>query len=409
MIRNSNFRALWVSSTVGVLGTAVASIALPIIAAVELHASDFAVAALAGMTFLPWLMFGLPIGVWVDRWPRKPVIIWSLASRVIALTTLPVAYWFDVMTVAQLFIVAFIAGLSSVFFILADQALIPQAVTKEELVEGNGLMTASSASADAAGRAVAGGLTVAIGASNTLLVQVGTSIASLFAISSLNLKEAEPTGGERRIFHEMGQGLRYTFSTAPLRALMFNAALWNLGGNIVVSLMVLLVLRTLNESGIWLGVLMAASSIGSAVGGITVKRITERFGSGPIWRYSMVPGVLGYGTLLLMTPGIGMIPGVIGMFVMGLCVAWNIVVATSFRQRVCPSNMMGRLGAASRMVSWGMLGLASLLAGVLAELVGVREAVFIGVCLAVAAPLVAIFGPLRYVQRLEDLEPEPMK
>ncbi len=405
--RNSNFRALWLSATVGVLGTAVASIALPIIAAVELAASDFAVAALAGMTFLPWLLLGLPIGVWVDRWPRKPVIIWSLVARIISLATLPVAYWLGVLSVTQLFVVAFIAGLSSVFFSLADQALVQQALTPDELVEGNGIITASGASADAAGRGIAGWLTVVLGASNTLLVQVAASGASLFAISSLRIKEAPAERAERRIFKEMMDGLRYTFSTAPLRAILFNAALWNLGGSMVASLMVLLVIRVLNESEIWLGLLMAATSVGGAVGGLNAKRLTEKLGSGPVWRWSMVPGVLGYASLLVMTPGAGMLVGLLGMFVMGVSVALNIVVGTSFRQRVCPPAMMGRLGAATRMVSWGMLGVASIIAGVLAELIGITGAVIVGVLLASTAPLVALLGSLRSVRRLEDLHQEP--
>ena len=80
LARNSNFRSLMISSTVGVLGNAVAAVALPVIAAVELEASNFAVATLAGMTFLPWLLFGLVIGTWVDRLPRRPVMLWALAA-----------------------------------------------------------------------------------------------------------------------------------------------------------------------------------------------------------------------------------------------------------------------------------------------------------------------------------------
>lgn len=405
--RNPNFRALWVSATVGVFGTAVAAVALPLIAAVELRASDFAVAALAGMTFLPWLLLGLPVGVWVDRWPRKPVLVWSLAVRIAALATLPLAYWLGILTVAHLFIVAFVAGLSSVFFTLADQALVQQSLSGDELVEGNGILTASGASADAAGRGAAGWLTVVLGGSNTLLVQVAASLGSLIAISSLKLHEKREPAAERRIFREMADGLAYTFSTPPLRAILFNAALWNLGGSMVASLMVLLVVRTLNESEIWVGLLLAATSLGGAVGGLSAKRLSERFGSGPVWRWSMVPGVLGYASLLAMTPGEGMIIGVAGMFIMGCSIALNIVIGTSFRQRVCPPGMMGRLGAASRMVSWGMLGVASILGGLLAELLGIPVAVLVGVVLASGAPLVAIFGSLGSVHRLEDLHREP--
>ncbi len=405
LVRNVDFRALWISGTAGVFGNAVTAVALPVVAAVELDASNFQVAALAGMVFLPWLLFGLVIGVWVDRLPRKPVILWSLVVRILVLITLPLAYWFGVLSIAQLFAVAFAAGLASVFFNLADQALVQQAVSKDELVEGNGLMTGSGAAADAAGRSLAGWLTSIAGASNSLLVQVGASVVSLGAVSRLRVVEAKLERTDHRLLRDMADGMAYTFSTGPLRAILLNAALWNLGGNIAASLIVLLVLRTLGESEVWLGLLLASASGGGAVGGITAKAMSDRFGSGPLWRWSMVPGALGYASLLIMTPGWGMLTGVLGMFIMGASVAWNIVVGTSFRQRVCPPGMMGRLGAASRTVSWGMLALASFAAGTLAHFFGVREAVLIGVAIAFTAPLVAIVGPLRSVQRLEDLEP----
>lgn len=408
-MRNRNFRALMISSTFGVLGNAVAAVALPIIAAVELDASNFEVAALAGMTFLPWLLFGLAIGVWVDRLPRKPVMLAALTVRVLVLALLPLGYWLGFLDTPLLFVAAFVAGIASVFFQLADTALVQQAVTPDELMEGNGLITGSGAAADAAGRSAAGYLTSVAGASNSLVVQLATSVVSLVAIQRLDVEEVVRPQSDRRIFADMYEGLRYTFSTAPLRAILLNAALWNLGGNIAASLLVLLVLRSLGESEVWLGLLLAAASVGGAVGGITANSLGERFGSGPLWRWSMVPGVLGYASLLVLTPGWGMLWGVAGMFVMGASVSWNIVVGSSFRQRVCPPGMMGRLGAASRTVSWGMLALASLLAGILAETMGIREAVLVGVLIACLAPLVALLGPLRGVRRLEDLveAPEP--
>ena len=409
VLRNANFRALWLSSTVGILGGSVTAIALPIIAAVELGASDFAVAALSGMGFLPWLLFGLPVGVMVDRHRRRPVILISLVLRVLLLATLPVAYWLGVLTTFQLFVVSFLTGLAAVCFTLAEAALIPRAVEREELIEGNGLMTGSGASADAVGRGLGGWLTSAIGASNSLLVQVAASGASFAAILRLKVDEQLPAArGERHIWREMGSGLRYTLSTTPLRVLLLVAALWNLGGNIVVSLLVLLVVRTLGQNGTWLGFLMAATALGGTIGGLTVKWLSDRFGSGVVWRFSMFPAAAGYASLLLMTPGWGMLPGFFGLFLTGLAISMNIVVSTSFRQRVCPPDMMGRLGSATRMVSWGMLAVASLAAGVLATTVGVRRGIITGIVLALLAPLIASCGPLRGVRHLEDLEPGPV-
>lgn len=409
VLRNANFRALWLSSTVGILGGSVTAIALPIIAAVELGASDFAVAALSGMVFLPWLLFGLPVGVIVDRHRRRPVILISLVLRVLLLATLPVAYWLGVLSTPQLFVVSFLTGLAAVYFTLAEAALIPRAVDRDELIEGNGLMTGSGASADAVGRGLGGWLTTAVGASNSLLVQVAASVASFAAILRLKVDEQKPPAafGKQRIWREMGSGLRYTLSTTPLRVLLLVAALWNLGGNIVVSLLVLLVVRTLGQNGTWLGFLMAATALGGTLGGLTVKWLTDRFGSGVVWRYSMFPAVAGYASLLLMTPGWGMLPGFFGLFLTGLAISMNIVVSTSFRQRVCPPDMMGRLGSATRMVSWGMLAVASLVAGVLASTVGVRGGIMTGIAIALVAPLVAAAGPLRGVRHLEDLDPGP--
>ena len=405
LVRNANFRALWISSTTGLLGTSVAAVALPLIAALELGASNFQVAALGGMTYLPWLLFGLPIGALVDRYRRKPVIISSLLARIILLASLPVAYWVGMLGIVQLFVVAFLAGLAAVFFTLAEAALVPRAVDREDLIEGNGLMTGSAASADAAGRGLAGWLTEVWGASNTLLIQVGASVAALASLGSLNVSEtAQPAAG-RRIGREMADGLRYALSTTPLRVLLFVAALWNLGGNIAISVLVLLVIRTIGESALMLGIVTASLAVGGTLGGLAVKGLTDRLGSGRVWRYSMFPAAAGYASLLFMTPGWGMLPGIVGMFLNGFFISMNIVVSTSFRQRVCPPMMMGRLGSANRMVSWGMLAIAAFAGGALATALGVREAVFAGLCVALLAPLLAVLGPLRGIRHLEELEP----
>ena len=408
VLRNANFRRLWVSSTAGIFGTAVTGVALPVIAVTELDASNATVAFLSGVAFLPWLLFGLPIGVLVDRHRRRPLIVVSLAVRTVLLASLPVAWWLDILTVGQLFAVSFLAGLAAVFFTLAEQALIPSAVDREELVEGNGLMTGSGAFGDAGGRAVGGWVTGAWGASNALLLQVAASLVSLTAILRLGLSEPRPERPQgRNVLRDMGDGLRYAFSTLALRMLLITGALWNLGGNIVVSLLVLLVIRSLGETPLMLGLMTAATAAGGTLGGLSVKAVANRFGSGRVWRYSLFPAVAGYASVLVISPGWGMTAGFIGLFIAGFCLSLNIVVSTTFRQRVCPPQMLGRLGSAQRMVTWGMLAVAAFAAGALVDLAGIRGAILTGILVALLAPLVALFGPLRRVRDLAELEPAP--
>ncbi|UWX96035.1 MFS transporter [Arthrobacter zhaoxinii] len=406
VLRNTNFGRLWLSSTAGIFGSAVTSVALPVIAVTELDASNATVAVLSGMTFLPWLLFALPIGVLVDRHRRRPLIVISLTVRTLLLASLPVAWWLGVLSIAQLFLVSFGAGLAAVFFTLAEQALVPLAVNREELVEGNGLMTGSGALGDAGGRAAGGWVTDAWGASNALLLQVSASVVSLMAILRLDISESRPDRPkDRKVVRDMAEGLRYTFSTVPLRMLLITGALWNLGGNIVVSLLVLLVIRSLGETPVMLGLLTAATAVGGTVGGLSAKAITGRFGSGRVWRYSMFPVVAGYASLLFISPGRGMTAGFIGLFIAGFSISLNIVVSTTFRQRVCPPELLGRLGSAQRMVTWGMLAVAAFAAGLLVELVDIRGGILTGILIAALAPLSAAFGPLRRVRDLADLEP----
>ena len=154
-----------------------------------------------------------------------------------------------------------------------------------------------------------------------------------------------------------------------------------------------------------LGLLTAATAAGGTLGGLSVRHIAARIGSGRVWRYSMFPAVGGYASLLLVSPGWGMTAGFIGLFVAGFAISLNIVVSTTFRQRVCPPQMLGRLGSAQRMITWGMLALASLAAAILVEEVGIRGGVLTGILVAALAPLTAAFGPLRGVRDLTDLEP----
>ena len=135
--RHRDFLKLWTGQTISEFGTQVTLLALPLIAIALLHASAFTVASIAMVEQLPFLLFALPAGVWVDRLAKRPVLILGDIGRALTIASIPIAQAFGVLTIAQLFIVGFIAGVLTVFFDVAYQSYLPALIEREQLVEGN--------------------------------------------------------------------------------------------------------------------------------------------------------------------------------------------------------------------------------------------------------------------------------
>lgn len=108
-----DFRAFWAAETISQFGSQVTFLALPAVAIVVLDVSAFKVALMTTVEFLPFLLFTLPAGVWVDRLRRRPILVLGNLGRVAALATVPVAHWLDALTIWQLYGVGFAAGVCS--------------------------------------------------------------------------------------------------------------------------------------------------------------------------------------------------------------------------------------------------------------------------------------------------------
>jgi MFS family permease len=146
------------------LGSHISQLAILLAAILALDASAFEVAALGAIEFLPFLLFTLPAGVWVDRLPRRPILIWSDVGRAIALLSIPLACALGALTIWQLFAVGVAVGTLTVFFDVAYQSYLPALVGRDELVSGNSLLEVSRSGAQIAGPGIGGLLVGALGA-----------------------------------------------------------------------------------------------------------------------------------------------------------------------------------------------------------------------------------------------------
>src|SRR5919198_758989 len=176
--RDADFMRLWTAESVSRLGSQVSLLALPLVAITVLHASTFEVGLLSTVEFAPFILVGLPAGVWVDRLRRRPVLIVGDLGRAFALASLPIAYWLDVLTIGQLYAVGFVTGVLTVFFDVAYQSYLPSLVEPDQLVEGNGKLEISNSGASIAGPGLAGGLIQLVGPAVAVLADAASFAAS---------------------------------------------------------------------------------------------------------------------------------------------------------------------------------------------------------------------------------------
>ncbi|HZD68560.1 MAG TPA: MFS transporter, partial [Actinomycetes bacterium] len=176
--RDGDFMRLWTSQSVSRLGSQVSLLALPLVAITVLHASTFEVGLLSTAEFAPFILVGLPAGVWVDRLRRRPLLIAGDVGRALALASIPLAYWLDALSIGQLYAVGLLTGVLTVFFDVAYQSYLPSLVEREQLVEGNAKLEISSSGASIAGPGLAGGLIQLVTAPFAVLADAASFLAS---------------------------------------------------------------------------------------------------------------------------------------------------------------------------------------------------------------------------------------
>ena len=190
--RHADFLRLWSAETISQIGTQVSQLALPLTAIIVLDASAFEVALLGALLFVPFLLFTLPAGVWVDRLRRRPILVAGDVLRGLLLASVPVAYALDALSIWQLYVVAFGVGVGTVFFDVAYQSYLPSLVRQDQLVDGNSKLEISRAGAFIAGPGLAGVLVGAITAPFAILVDAVSFLGSAAFLTRIRANEQRP-------------------------------------------------------------------------------------------------------------------------------------------------------------------------------------------------------------------------
>jgi len=405
----ADFALLWVAETIGQVGMQITVLGLPLAAIMILKATPLEVGALRALEWLPFLLISLLVGIWVDRRRRRPILIAGNIGRACILLAIPLAFALGALSLWQLYSVAFLAGILSVFFDVASQSYLPSLIARDQLVRGNALLEASRSGAGIVGPSIAGALIGFLTAPMAIVVNVLGFLMSAVLLGCIRRDEPEPdrrvnkAGRLSLMRDEIIDGLRYVRRQRTLRAIAAFSAASNLGFSLVESIFLIYAVRQLRLNVGEIGLMYAVGNIGLLAGAVFAGPLAVRIGLGRtlivssgLQGLSLVPvplAALASPLLLLITGQLLRTCGV---------VLFN-VTAASLRQAMTPDHLRGRMNATMRFVGWGIIPVGSVLGGVVATLASVQVTLWIGAIAGLLAIVPVALSPLRTIHHLPSL------
>jgi MFS family permease len=396
LFRHHDFRQLFIGDTISQVGTQLTMLAMPVLAVRVLHADEFQMGLLGTFEFLAFLVIGLPSGAWVDRWRKQRVLIANDVIRAVALASLPLAWALDALTLIQMFLVALVIGVCTVFFDVAYQSYLPEIVEPEHIGEGNAKLQASESVARIGGPAVAGGLIKLMGAPLTIALDALSFLGSALFVRRIRHEDTPPPREDRRpLVVEIREGLAFVLKNPLLWRITACTSASNFFSSMTGVLLVFFVLNDLGLDPGHIGIAMGIGSVGGLVGALATPRINRLVGEGrtiPLTSVLWIPA----GALMPLA-GEG-VPPMVALTLSSLVTSFIVVVynitQVSFRQRLCPRPLLGRMNASIRFIVWGTMPIGSFVGGLLGEALGARNVFWIGMVGSAVAALPVVLSPL---------------
>jgi MFS family permease len=405
--RDGNFLTMWGGQTFSQFGAQITELAIPVLAVLVLNATEFEVGLLNAANVAAFLVVGLPAGAWIDRMRKRHVMIWADAVRAVALAAVPLLWLTGTLQIWHLIVVALIMGVATVFFDVSYQSIIPSLVRPRQIAEANGKLQSTYELANIAGPGIGGWLIGILAAPLAIFITVFTYLASLVALLFTRDHEVRRAPEDHQpILKEIGEGLRWVFGNPLLRRIVGTTGFANLFSTMTYTLLPIYLLRVLELTPAQMGVIFSLGAVGGLVGAIATPRIVKRFGEArtvPISAigFSLAPVLLPVATLV---PPIAFPFLVVQFFIMSFTVLLYNITQVTFRQRITPPRLLGRMNASIRFCVWGVMPIGALLAGALGTWIGVVPTLWLAAGLELLAGLFVIIGPFWSMRDLPDAE-----
>src|SRR5271167_4182865 len=407
LLRDATYRRLWTSILISSFGGQVTLLALPLSAAVLLRASPTQMGVLTAAELVPFVLFSLPTGVWLDRVRKLPVYVVGELSIALTVASVPLAWWLGWLSMHWLYLVGFLIGAVNTTAGSAAQIVLTQIVPRERLVEAHAKNSLASAAAEVTGPAAAGALIKLTGAPIALLADACLLMISASILRGVPVKE-KPGTKHNAFWAAMREGLDFVRSHKLLVTMAACVGTWQMCSQGAMVVQILFAIHQLGLSERGVGLSYVALGVGTVFASANGHRVVRRLGPGP----TLVLGfaISGTGWLLLAfapVNSLGVLAYATMLLMYGVGAIFIFINFLSLRQSVTPAPMLGRMTSTMRWLILLPAGPGALLGGWLGEHVGLRAALgFSGVTALVLAFVAWRLPVIRRVKTLPKLKAE---
>jgi len=408
LLRNLVYRRLWTSILISSLGGQITLLALPLTAAVLLHASPTQMGLLTAMELVPFGLFSLPAGVWLDRVRKLPVYIVGELTLAVAVGSVPLAHWMGWLGMPWLYFVGFLLGTVYTIAGSASQIVLTQVVSRDRLVEAHAKNALASSGAEVAGPGVAGVLIKLLGAPLALAVDAMLVLTSAFILRGIRVQEQLVKKSGADFWRDLKEGLAFVRRNALLVSLASAVGCWQFANQSAQVVQILYATRELGLSSHSVGLSYVALGVGTVLASVFGHRISRRVGPGPCLVLGFASCGVGWLMLALLPKGVIGVAGFAFMlFTFGVGAVLIFINFLSLRQSVTPAPMLGRMTSTMRWLILIPAGPGALIGGWLGEHVSLRAALaFAGVGALLLAGLAWQVRAIRTVKTLPKVEDE---
>ena len=406
LLRQATYRRLWTSILISSFGGQVTMLALPLTAAVLLHASPTQMGWLTSMEILPFVLFSLPAGVWLDRVRKLPIYIAGESALALIVAGVPLAWWLGWLSMPWMYVSGFMLGTIFAVAGTAAQIVLTQVVARERLVEAHAKNALASSGAEVAGPGFAGALIKLVGAPLALLVDAVLLIVSATILRGIVIDEEPGRRANRHFIRDLWLGVRFVARNRLLVALALAMGVWQLFQNAAVVVQILFATRTLGLSEQAVGLSYIGMGAGTVLASVLGPRISRHIGPGPCLVLGFA--VCGAGWLLLaFAPenawGVAMFALMLMLFSAGAVLVF--INFLGLRQAVTPVPLLARMTSTMRWLILLPAAPGALLGGWLGEHRGLRYALAFAGCGALLLARAAWRSPvIRNVRTLPETE-----
>jgi MFS family permease len=399
------FARLWAANAVSNVGDGVALAAGPLLLA-SLTSDPALVAGAMFVQQLPWLLFALPAGVTVDRLDRRRLVVLVNVVRAVVIGGLAVAVGAGAVTVPLVYAALFVIGIMETLADSASTALLPAVVPPEQLPRANARLMGVQMVGNQLLAPPLGAALFVVAAALPFALNAATFLLAALLIATLRSRMAPreaPVGPRRPVARDIATGVRALVGHPVLRILAVCLCLMNVTLAGAFSILVIYAHQRLGLDEIGFGLLLAATAVGGLGGSVVAARLQARFGAALLLRVGLV-----IETLTHLSLGLARAPwvAVVTMAVFGAHASLWGVITLSWRQRVVPDALRGRVNSVYFLFAVGGSAIGALMGGLAARDLGITAPFWIA--FGGMAVLTAIAWRLFTPARLDDPDPVPL-